>query len=178
MDTIHVYHLSRDNLGKTITFKPRVPDFGLDIKDFKENNTIPRICVAPTIAGCLFAIGCIPDKINDEVIYHVYETDVNTKYVYQPTIYDTLDSYYTGELWILRKTTFTKTKILECRKQFDLPNYYYSRYSIHPLNEDSVKNRIIAPLIYGDNEYNFSFIDIDIFRRDEALNYDLNIKEK
>lgn len=46
-----LYHISRMPCETVSRFTPRIPEFRVD----GENDTIPRICAAPTISGCLIA---------------------------------------------------------------------------------------------------------------------------
>ena len=162
MDKMHVYHISLDDLGNKVTFKPRIPEGMIG-----ENNHIPRICVCPTIMGCIRAIAPsqLTDKINKGMISHLYLYDafVDVANLYQPNTDDVPDIYITGELWVMKETRFTLLKKMRICKHLDLPFCCYSRYAIYPEDENITNTRINDQVIYG-QEFNFSYIDFNQFR--------------
>lgn len=60
-----------------------------------EEKSTSRICVSPSINGCLSATGG-RYKEGDELYVHICETDE----FYQPTLDEVPDCIYTGEFWI------------------------------------------------------------------------------
>ncbi len=91
-----LYHLSAHPLGESIILRPRIPR---DCAPF-EDRRIPRICVAPTIRGCLLALqGCY------------YNTGQWWRYILaedeqaaEP--HRVPDARLTGEMWLLKPARF------------------------------------------------------------------------
>lgn len=89
MNKMRVYHISLDYLGENPIFSPRIPfndDMGMKCI-LKEDTITPRICVCPTILGCMRAIG-LPIDCDNEIEINVYEAYIDVKFIYQPTLKD------------------------------------------------------------------------------------------
>lgn len=124
------YHLTTSNLGKVKILTPlHSDDKKVQHRADTEPET-PRICVAPTIGGCLLAIYTCLSAINPKInIYRTYnkvkaENPNNVK-----------DSTITGEKWLIKPTKFIligsiKTAsfvyITEKEKENIIPNYKHS----------------------------------------------------
>ena len=52
MTRMHVYHISMKDLGDEIILEPKIPD----IVAFGEDEHTKRICVSPSILGCLRSV--------------------------------------------------------------------------------------------------------------------------
>lgn len=85
-----------------LQLKPRVPSSLME----GEDNKVPRICVCPSLLGCLTAIG----SLSTGQVLQVYKT--NSGEYYQPTDSQVPDSYLTGELWLLKEHSFYLDSIL------------------------------------------------------------------
>jgi hypothetical protein len=98
-----LYHISHQYLGENPTFSPKIPDHPMP----GENETIPRICTAPTISGCYLAIlsdfYLLAKEGQDIPEYFVYATETD-KAVFAGE--NVPDSNITGEHWIKEPTQF------------------------------------------------------------------------
>lgn len=97
-----LYHVSKKNLGRKVTFEPRVPKNNLT-SDGTEDNEIPRICLAPTIQGCILALDPLYKlKDLDLFVYQVIDKGqrrLSTKSIIK---YDLVpDASKTKEVWFL-----------------------------------------------------------------------------
>lgn len=103
------FHVSDNrNLDSSYIY-PRVPESKMN----NENETIPRICVSPSINGCLTATSRY--KVG-EVLY-VYEC--KSKKFIQPDEDEVMDAPLTGECWVtepVKMKFFTKIKIKQIVK--------------------------------------------------------------
>lgn len=99
-----MYHLSAWYLGQNPILAPKLPR---DPMPF-ENLSIKRICVSPTVNGCLTALHT---TFYNRGVWYVYRT--NTQAI-EPI--NVPDAYLTGEQWLINKTGF----IYEGRIQVDV----------------------------------------------------------
>lgn len=90
------YHVSTENLGKSVTMHPRTP---LTISD-GESKT-PRICVCPSVAQCLIAMPGTGDRV---YIYAAKGTP-------RPAPRSVWDRATTEEHWFLDPVEFTRVGI-------------------------------------------------------------------
>lgn len=142
------YHISLVDNDEIIpkTFIPRIPNRSMD----DEDNSVPRICVAEEISGCIKAF---PDKIsfalcNDlmgSVYLFVYKIDITKigceNILYWNQIKDLVpDASTTKEAWITKE--FTATPIL-VRFQEDYYDY------------EPVDNEIYTDTIIGEDTLNY-----------------------
>lgn len=96
-----LYHLSTD---PNLTFlTPRIPKTAVP---YNENVSIPRVCFAPTIEGCLSALGDI------DMEYYVY-TPVNQKLKGYSCRSYVCDAPATGERWFRKPVTVKKIGKIE-----------------------------------------------------------------
>lgn len=108
----YYYHITTKSWTKNILLKPR--KYGPNRAEEEPN--ISRTCVAPTIEGCLIALGsCLP--LCSDI--YVYRT-VRKVNAIKPT--DVIDSKITGEMWLLRPINF---KLLAKIKKKSLPEHLY-----------------------------------------------------
>ena len=91
-----LYHLSRDPNLTILT--PQIPDTAIS---WNENVSIPRVCFAPTIEGCLSALQDI------DMEYYVY-TPVNQKLKGHSCRSYVRDAPATGERWIRKPVAVKK----------------------------------------------------------------------
>lgn len=78
-DKIKLFHITRDFKEPISVFKPRVPSSRMGTED----STTPRICVSPTIKGCILGHPNIVQFLNaydEEPIYTVEETMAEQQY--------------------------------------------------------------------------------------------------
>ena len=90
-----LYHLSRNPNLTTLT--PKIPKQAVS---GNEDVSIPRVCFAPTIEGCLSALQ------DNDAEYYVY-TPVNQKLKGYSCKNHVIDAVITGERWI-KKTVQVK----------------------------------------------------------------------
>lgn len=88
-----LYFLSDKNLNNQ-TLQPRIPNNYLT-KNGYEDNTIKRICFAPSIENCLTALSSNIDE--KEFYVHIPIGDYET---YIPTLKEVPDRNITKEIWI------------------------------------------------------------------------------
>lgn len=88
------YFVTDIDFGESYSILPKIP---LNRK-FEENDDVPRICVAPTVYGCLAAI----ENIEIGGCYRVYECE-SSDYC-RPSEDDVEDVEFTDEHWILSST--------------------------------------------------------------------------
>lgn len=91
-----LYHLSR-NPNLTI-LTPRIPEQAIP---WNENMSIPRVCFAPTIKGCLSALQDIDAE------YYVY-IPVNQKLKGYSCRSHVIDAPVTGERWVKKDVSVKK----------------------------------------------------------------------
>jgi len=88
-----LYHLSERWLGQRVTLAPRIPR---DRAPF-EDRRVRRICVAPTVQGCLLALrGCFYNR----GVWWIYATS-GVDAVEPISVPDASE---TGERWLLHPT--------------------------------------------------------------------------
>lgn len=116
-------------------FQPHVPSE--DVRMLGENGTIPRICVAPTIHGCLMGMPLAGEiawrmqNLGIPIILHAWELssekvmDNETVCQYVP------DAVETGELWILDTPVIVSEAHYEiCNPIFIETPYQKSTYHV------------------------------------------------
>lgn len=104
-----LYHITCDEWPEETILQPRTPERGVGCG---EPDT-PRICVCPSLVGCILACG--PDFA--WFAKYIYQA-VEPFSVAQPC--DVFDSEITQELWITTPTKFVRVSHLNLRK---LPNF-------------------------------------------------------
>lgn len=108
----YYYHISNNLEPCNHLLCPKIP--GKNSND--DEPRIRRICVCPTIAGCISAVGpCITSSFRNTKI-HIFRTKnkVNGYFPFSPhghvntfcTKYPVADAHVTGEKWLLRSTNF------------------------------------------------------------------------
>jgi hypothetical protein len=87
------FHLSPEIIEKQL--HPRIPRNWMT-NTGNEDNTIPRVCFAPTIDQCLIAVGGYREH------FYVYEPELyGGLQIVKDTRREVLDAYLTDELWVL-----------------------------------------------------------------------------
>lgn len=106
INRLNYFHLSKSSKLKILN--PQIPNNILSRKNIVlEDDTIPRVCLAPTIRGCLLGLQINEsDFINGEdlklFIYRANISDndvVSNRYIQQNKL--VFDSAITGEVWSL-----------------------------------------------------------------------------
>lgn len=122
---IKVFRIEEEFKGDSYSLSPRVPT---NIQNGEDSIT-PRICVCPTVFGCLDASQmCIPlsKKVSFEDIYlYSAELDTEKDSIYQPNENEVPDAFKTGELWVLNDVEFKLEKIYKVRLFIAGINIYY-----------------------------------------------------
>lgn len=93
------YHVTQDHWGESVTFTPRVPESRAD----GENDIIPRVCFAPLIENCLFAISW-----SFSLIFNVYSVQEPFQMISNEEIVRkgyVCDADETKELWAIEPVT-------------------------------------------------------------------------
>ena len=171
MTRMHVYHISMKDLGDEIILEPKIPD----IVAFGEDDHTKRICVSPSILGCLRSVQPINQYTPQEGLnekkpeitrakFYLYEAKVKCKNLYQPTKQEVPDVYVTNEFWVMSPTLFTKVSDMHIIKQYDFPNSCFSRYAVCPVDGDVIMDRIISLLEYSETLLNFSYVEFNSAR--------------
>lgn len=113
------YHVTTD-LDHTGVFTPRVPENRMD----DEDETTPRVCVAPTLDGCFSSapfggVDLDDTLVDNHGIFKVFEIDVADLFLQEDKIitpedlyerYGVDDALLTGEHWILDRIVVPKEK--------------------------------------------------------------------
>lgn len=170
------YHISLKDLGESVLMTPRVPDTHMN----GEDKLIPRICVCPTIYGCVKAIyipqlcengGGLRLNNGEYLPLYLYATYAKNDNIMVPTPSLVPDVENTGEVWLTKEHVFTFVKKLKIHKQFDIPFSAYSRYAVSPYDDDEIIDKISAQMLYGYDSDNFSYIDWNPHRADLAIKF-------
>jgi ribosomal protein S18 acetylase RimI-like enzyme len=115
-----LYFVSQEELnGKVLA--PRIPD-NYFTKNNYEDNTIKRVCFAPSIDKCLMGLS---QNLKGKEFY-VYEPDGEYE-VYKPDKNLVPDSLITGELWILKPVKLKRVnriKVIDDAGEDGIPFYY------------------------------------------------------
>lgn len=84
------YHVSKDpHISETVVY-PRIPTYRME----GEDQSVPRICVSPSILGCLNAV----DQLEVNGVVYIYTCESNV--FCQPSCQQVADQHLTGEMWI------------------------------------------------------------------------------
>lgn len=117
----YFYHISQELSPKDHILGPRRDGQNRAC----EEPDIPRICVCPTIAGCISAVGpCLRRNIKIRVFKT--KNKVNAVVPYGPPAAPeygkaaVIDSYITKEKWLIRKTSFKFIGYIDLMKFDDL----------------------------------------------------------
>lgn len=132
-----IYFVTQKPMGEMIDLQPTIPKSGN-----KHEGEIPRICVSTSILGVLSSIS--PNLYLRNYTY-IYTADVNINNLYQP-IEEVSDNDMTGELWVLKPTTFFLHKVIVLDQAYDT-------FEVSPCLE---KQKDQYPVIIG----SFKFHDI------------------
>ena len=146
MNSMKVYHISLTPLESLQLF-PRVPE---NIAEGYEDDRTNRICVCPTIPGCIMSTGLISQLAADnkeKAVVYVYSAEVPFIYLKQPSVDEVPDAWSTGELWVMVPWTFQLEDTYDLHKGL---------------------SHAISP-VYGSLD-SFSFIELDIERAKKYLN--------
>ena len=172
---LHVYHISRTDLGDACELKPKIPIF----RAYGEDEEVPRICVCTSIPCCMYAINGLPYLRNLDGMYlnlYLYEAYVDINDIVQPSNKQVYDAWAWGELWVTRPYIFTKVNDYIFDKQMEIPGSGYSRYCMTALNHDEVVDRHYDNIVYGDID-SFSIVMLDPDRIEEAQEFHKYIEE-
>lgn len=128
----YFYHVSENTRWEhSVWLKPRVVN-----RADGDEPTVPRICVAPTVAGC-FVGACYTEG---------YKRVYRTKHkVWAVEPYNVYDSKITGEMWLLEPTEFvlihdfSEEEVKEFPKSFD--HFTTNRGML--LSQRAAKNRLM-----------------------------------
>ena len=161
-----LYHISRQDLGESVILTPKIPKH----KAFGENNSLPRICCAPSVYNCLISIEAAADIENNAINLYVYSTEANSSMVYYPEPDEVPDVFYTNEVWLLGECEFYKEYNATLNIHMNIPNSPYSRYVFTREGCEDVLDRIGAMPVYGDLG-SFSYIDFNAHRLPQAIQY-------
>lgn len=151
-----VYRIEREFRGKTMRLSPQIPETRASF----ENDVQPRICVCPSIYGCILAAE-IDWQTEKTQKFFLYKAIINTNKVdvYQPTEKDVPDVFATGEFWLLDETEFALQGVYERAPQNEVSERYMrcSFTRIDPPAIEPIADGPWAPVVYG-TEDSFSFI--------------------
>ncbi len=168
MKKIHLYHISRTDLGPEVFLTPDVPAN----TGFGEDEHTPRVCACLNVPGCLQSGEFFFD---DDMILggrpktlYVYEAWADPEDVWQPSVEQVPDAWFTGELWVTRAIRWTKVDKGVLRKHLSYTvsckepraDVVYSRFAFTFDGYDEVVNRAGASPVYGDADA-FSVLAFD-----------------
>lgn len=121
------YHVTNQDFGKEVVLIPR--KYGDNRSD--EEPQLPRICVAPTIEGCLISLGLNCIDVDKQL--NIYRTKYKVETM-KP--YDVCDAYITGERWVVDPTSFVRYGTIKLYvKLVDILNIYTGDPSKTSLNK-------------------------------------------
>lgn len=163
------YKICFEDMGNATVIHPSIPKHPAKGEDIVTH----RICVAPTIPQCIKALELTSfiTKDTPSIKVYIYFTVIderNSDILYNPT--NVPDRWITGEMWIMTPCLFSKLYAGTIRKQMEIPNTGYSRYTFVRDGYEEVLDRHCATAIYGTKD-SFSFIELDNERIDYALQY-------
>lgn len=92
------FHVSDNPNLNGCTVFPKLPESRMEV----ENSITPRICVSPSINGCLTATS----RYEEGETLYIYEC--YSEAIIQPTEKDVIDAPLTGEMWIVEPTIFRR----------------------------------------------------------------------
>ena len=115
------FHISDNSELDEVLIEPRVPETIMR----HENYWTPRICVSPSINGCLTAL----QRYKEGDVLCVYECF--SKNYYQPTEEEVEDAPLTGEFWIVKPVVFRYFMTIRLTKEVatnlnQLSNNFYT----------------------------------------------------
>lgn len=124
-----MFHISDDPDLDEITMEPRIPSYIVEKSNnntdpnYPEDATIPRICVSPSIEGCIIATFSHKDvkyRLNDLLYvytpmkpFDAYEHKTNKELVKEKLVFD---ANITGEAWILEPCKMRLFGIIRIKK--------------------------------------------------------------
>lgn len=164
------YRICFEDMGNSTIIHPSIPKHPAK----GEDTITPRICVAPTIPQCIKALELTNfiTKDTPSIKVFVYFTVIDERnsdiLLYNPI--NVPDDWLTGEMWIKTPCLFQKVFTGTIRKQMEIPNTGYSRYTFVRDGHEEVADRHCATAVYGTKD-NFSFIELDNERIEYALQY-------
>lgn len=154
-----LYHVSIEVENKIKTFIPRVPN---DQNNTLEDNTIERICFAPSI---LQAISASPNKnINETIMVFTIDHDsipkenlITPEYLYENNL--VYDAIYHEEYWVINQSlTLTGIPINVTNVEFDYLTFAYdtkeNRDFIFNLYKDRVPMELLSKAIKEESIFN------------------------
>lgn len=169
MNSMKVYHISLTPLESLQLF-PRVPE---NIAEGYEDDRTNRICVCPTIPGCIMSSDLIPQLASDnkeQAVVYVYSAEVPFIYLKQPSVDEVPDAWSTGELWVMVPWTFQLEDTYNLHKGLSHAiSPAYSRWIMTRTGCNEIIDMICVPPVYGSLD-SFSFIELDIERAKKYLN--------
>lgn len=160
MKTMHLFRISYQDLGEEVEFYPKVPNNRLP----EEDEEIPRVCAALTILQCIHSKATYlngPLWLNKSRNIFIYEADIPVEDIMQPNCDQVSDTWFTGELWIMKPHIWKKcgNYIIKLGERITEDSYLY-KYHIHKL-ELIPFNDCECDYKYGVNGYynNFFFTE-------------------
>ena len=137
----YYYHITTKRWGKEVILYPKKKFQLKDCNRPDDEPDIAKICVSPTLWGCLGAI----QESRGISVYRTKNKVFGTK------AYGVLDSSVTGERWITNPTTFIKVLTLSGKFMLHLPGPIIAickcelndqRYSIHEIKKYMEKHKV------------------------------------
>ena len=108
----YLYHITHEHWGNNKLLYPRAK--GINRGDYEPY--IRRICVCPTIEGCLTALGAALLYGVDIQVYRTMKQEESM------LPYEVTDSYITGEKWLVRPTHFSLYGVIKAK---ELPDKFF-----------------------------------------------------
>jgi hypothetical protein len=136
----YYYHITQNKWPERLTLKPRIEGVNRSM----DEPEVSRICVAPTIEGCLVALGCCLSICNYSYIYRT-ENKVLARNPYRVE-----DSSITKEKWITKQILFKKIGIINDYLPHEL--YYMGVGGYSNLKEQKAMLKKL-------NKMNLNFVD-------------------
>lgn len=133
MFSMHLYHISYNDLGNNVKLEPKIPKYKLEGEDLITS----RVCAAPTILQCLYSKTSYYDKplwFGGTRRIYIYEAMIPVTSIYQPSVREVEDTWFTSEFWVTDTYTWSKTGafILKLGEKVMAKDHNY-RYYLHPI---------------------------------------------
>ena len=111
-----LFHLSENKNLTVLT--PRIPETAVSMY---ENISVPRVCFAKSISGCLSALQGIP------CTYYVYVPVIEGQEFHIPTVNEVRDGMINGEVWCINEIKVHCIGKIRCSNWNKQKEYFIER---------------------------------------------------
>lgn len=107
MFAMHLYHISYNDLGNRVNLEPKIPKYQIP----GEEHFTARVCAAPTVLQCLYSKNSYYDEdlwVDGIRRIYIYEAMIPVTSIYQPSVTEVEDTWFTSEFWVTNTYSWTK----------------------------------------------------------------------